>query len=256
MIIGGERARRSLHTHFSKGAEKKGRIAQLVDQTEKGRHGWYHHRFDSLVWERIFLPESIKLSLQTLLPPFPLRSPPPPPPQPCLITWMNIGGVQVTEKLQTLAAIPLFGHTEILHMLVGMGSTVLSLMRVKWPKFPGKRDNDVLKNQRFLLYLKETLIRRSFWGCTVLNFASCTQAMYSVPKHAMYSVQKHAIYLVQKHAMYSVQKHAMYSVQKHIMYSVQKHAMYSVQKHAMYSAQKCAVYSAQKRAVYSVQKLQ
>ena len=49
MIIGGERARRSLHTHFSKGAEKKGRIAQLVDQTEKGRHGWYHHRFDSLV---------------------------------------------------------------------------------------------------------------------------------------------------------------------------------------------------------------
>ena len=93
-------------------------------------------------------------------------------------------------KNQTLAAIPLFRHTEILHMLVGMGSTVLSLMWVKWPKFPGKRDNDVLKNKGFLFYFKETLIIRSFWGCTVLNFASCMHAIYSVQKHAMYSVQK------------------------------------------------------------------
>ena len=53
-----------------------------------------------------------------------------------------------TYKSQTLSAIPLFGHTKILHTLIGMGSAALAAAElyqvIKRSKFPA-RDNEVLR---------------------------------------------------------------------------------------------------------------
>ena len=46
-------------------------------------------------------------------------------------------------KFQTLLSTPLFGHTEILHIPVGMG--YCSFTQVWWPEFP-TRDKEVLNN--------------------------------------------------------------------------------------------------------------
>ena len=91
---------------------KGARIAELVELWLKSQvQCWCG--FESLMQQGIFLPESTFSadSLTVFVQPL------------CAIAWLNI--CVCVKNPQTLAAIPLFGHMEIQHTLIGTGSAAL-----------------------------------------------------------------------------------------------------------------------------------
>ena len=109
---------------------KEARIAELVEVWLKSQVQ-YWCGFESLMQQGIFLPESTfsANSLTVFVQP------------PCAIAWLNIS-VCVKDP-HTLAAVPLFGHMEIQHTLIGMGSAAL----VAAAPFSGKVTQISLREQ-------------------------------------------------------------------------------------------------------------
>ena len=72
-----------------------------------------------------------------------------------------------------MAAIPLFGHTEMLHTPIGMGSAALAAA-VRGPEFHG-RDNEVLKtNKNFFFFF-------FYFFLNTLLFVSVCKAALAYP---------------------------------------------------------------------------
>ena len=109
-------------------------IVQLVGRpTENPRRNTYAG-LSPRFWKGFFSQSQFSVQTHTSVQP------------PCAIACIDI--CVHANKSQTLTAIPLFGHTKILHTLTGMGSAaLLCITRVRRPEISG-RGNEVLKEGR------------------------------------------------------------------------------------------------------------
>ena len=80
-----------------------------------------------------------------------------------------------------MAAIPLFGHTEMLHTPIGMGSAALAAA-VRGPEFHG-RDNEVLKTNKNFFFFFFLLFFKYFVVCKCLQSCACVSNCRVVVVH-------------------------------------------------------------------------
>ena len=99
-------------------------------------------------------------------------------------------------KSQTQAAIPLFGHTKILHTLVGLGNAtpaavVCSLFQVRWPEFPArhgiKNNNNKQTNKKRRKKEKKRIL--CCFHCGIYAATCCRELLQGGKRHRLQTVQ-------------------------------------------------------------------